>query len=140
MPKRFIISSVIILVLLISIVAAVFLFFLPISREVTSSELVSPVITEPPYNNLFKEDLYTKVNREKTLDNYPPNQYFPTNLEPLYNIDLDLSSSDLAYHLNNLIISLNQFIIVIGFNRSSKINPSVWKYCQYVLVMILPTF
>lgn len=96
MSKRLIVPSITILFSLIIITSAIYFFYLPTSKRVNSSELVSPIITEPPYNNLFKADLYTKMNREKTIDNYPPSQYFPENLEPLYRIDLDLSANAYA--------------------------------------------
>lgn len=87
-----------------------FLFFVSASKLKGADELVSPVISEPPIENLYNLTIYEKVKQEKTTDNYPPNDYFPESLDPISAINLDLSSNSYAVmdrETNELLMAKN---------------------------------
>ena len=44
--------------------------------------MISPVAYDTQEYELFKDEDYSTVQSRKTIDNYPPNEYFPTNLTP----------------------------------------------------------
>lgn len=81
----------------ILLAGSLFFFISPsLSSGSNASGLVSPVVTEPPIENLFKVSIYDQILKEKTTDNYPPSKYFPDELAPLYSVDLDLSAKSYA--------------------------------------------
>ena len=85
--RRQIILPIILISLGFLLFTLAFLFF-SVAKLKGADELVSPVIVEPPIESLFTLSIYEKVKQEKTTDNYPPNDLFPINLDPIDEIDL----------------------------------------------------
>lgn len=77
------------------LLGASLVFFLSFNSA-SASQVVSPIITEPQADDLFKESVYDQIKKEKTTDNFPPNSYFPENLNPKFSIDLELSAEAFA--------------------------------------------
>lgn len=94
--KRYLILPSILFVLgLLLVSGSAFLFLYP-SQSQGADELVSPLVVEQTKETLFISSIYDQIKKEKTTDNYPPNEYFPTSLTPKFSVDLDLSAKAYA--------------------------------------------
>lgn len=97
------------------LIGLIFLFFIVgKSQGKDSVDLISPIITEPPIEEIFKGSSYQRTKTEKTTDNYPPNDYFPKNLEASSSIDLNLSAKSYA------VMDLDKRELLLGKDITSR--------------------
>ncbi len=74
-----------------------FLFLKTSSSQASlSTEITSPLGNDFETQSGLVDDLFTQVKKEKTTDYYPPNDFFPKNLVPLFSVDLHLSADAYA--------------------------------------------
>lgn len=93
--RKISLPAILFIVSIILFLSAGFLF---LSSSVLSNEsvIISPVVSDISASNPFETDLFSKVKSQKTLDNYPPNSYFPKNTLPTDNHDLDIKAKSYA--------------------------------------------
>lgn len=95
MRKQLIFPSVLLTIGLLFIIVSLFLFIWPKNSQ-GAPELISPLVSEPGVETIFKNNIYEQIKKEKTTDSYPPNEYFPQNSSPETTIDLNLSAKAYA--------------------------------------------
>lgn len=95
MRRYLLVPSVIFTLGLLLLGSSIFLFLYP-EKSQGADELVSPVVVEPEKEIIYTSSIYERIKNEKTTDNYPPSEYFPTSLTPKFSVDLDLSAKAYA--------------------------------------------